>query len=44
MMNMFYRVYYIFRRFPTTENVLKRKAEQAEREARGEVLETKEFG
>ncbi|XP_054707307.1 FMR1-interacting protein NUFIP1-like [Uloborus diversus] len=32
------------RRFPTAENIQKKKAEQAEKEARGEVLETKEFG
>ncbi|KFM57804.1 Nuclear fragile X mental retardation-interacting protein 1, partial [Stegodyphus mimosarum] len=32
------------KRFPTAENIKKRKAEQSEKEARGEVLETKEFG
>ncbi|XP_055946581.1 FMR1-interacting protein NUFIP1-like isoform X1 [Argiope bruennichi] len=32
------------RRFPTAENIRKRKAEQAEKEARGEVIETKDFG
>ncbi|XP_035209776.1 nuclear fragile X mental retardation-interacting protein 1-like [Stegodyphus dumicola] len=32
------------KRFPTAENIKKRKAEQAEKEARGEVLETKDFG
>ncbi|GFS48993.1 nuclear fragile X mental retardation-interacting protein 1 [Nephila pilipes] len=32
------------RRFPTAENILKRKAEQSEKEARGEVIEEKEFG
>ncbi|KAG8197202.1 hypothetical protein JTE90_011357 [Oedothorax gibbosus] len=32
------------RRFPTAENILKRQAEQAEKEARGEVIENKEFG
>lgn len=37
-------IVYIFSRFPTAENILKRKAEQAEKEARGEVIENKEFG
>ncbi|GFR21796.1 nuclear fragile X mental retardation-interacting protein 1 [Trichonephila clavata] len=32
------------RHFPTAENILKRKAEEAEKEARGEVIEEKEFG
>ncbi|GFY49479.1 nuclear fragile X mental retardation-interacting protein 1 [Trichonephila inaurata madagascariensis] len=32
------------RHFPTAANILKRKAEEAEKEARGEVIEEKEFG
>ncbi|XP_042902935.1 uncharacterized protein [Parasteatoda tepidariorum] len=32
------------RRFPTAENILKKKAEQAEKEARGEVIEEKDHG
>ncbi|GFW38090.1 uncharacterized protein TNCV_835291 [Trichonephila clavipes] len=32
------------RYFPTAANILKRKAEEAEKEARGEVIEEKEFG